>query len=432
MSDLVEEVNGTIRDSHPALYEALSALGRRAAYPPDIPFQAAQARGKTYNATIGQITDGRGRILALPSIDKALGALDVDDRNLALRYSPLPGHAELRERWREWQRRDVADDIPSSLPLVTVGLTHGVSMVADLFGGEGHAVAIPAPYWGNYRLAFGMRTGADVRSAPAYVDGRYNCDAIAEALSGLPKGQPAIGILNLPSNPGGYSATATERELIASSLHAVADERPLLVLCDDAYAGLVFEDVPRRSMFWDLVGIHESLFPIKVDGATKEFCIFGGRVGFLTLPFAPDDPVAAALESKAQCVARATVSTPVAPSQTLLLQALRSGQAEVQIEAVRRELEKRYQVLSEALSRVDRELLQPQPFNSGCFALVEIPPELGLDSQAVRRLLLDSYDTGVVAISPNYLRIAHCSIDAEAIDELVTRVEAGVREAAGR
>ncbi len=431
MADLVREVNGQISGSYPALFEALSDLGRRAAYPPDIPFQAAQARGKTFNATIGQITDGHGAILALPSISKALGGMDGDDRNMAFRYSPLPGHTELRERWREWQRRDVADDIPSSLPLVTVGLTHGVSMVADLFGGEGHAVAIPAPYWGNYRLAFGMRTGAEVRAAPAYRDGCYNCDAIAEALSDLPEGQPAIGILNLPSNPGGYSATVRERDMIAQSLRSVADRRPLVVLCDDAYAGLVFEDVPRRSMFWDLVGIHESLFPIKVDGATKEFCIFGGRVGFLTLPFPPDDPVAAALESKAKCVARATVSTPVAPSQTLLLQALRSGKAETEIEAVRQELQERYRILSEALSRVDREFLRPQPFNSGCFALVEIPPRLGLDSQEVRRLLLDRYDTGVVAIHPNYLRIAHCSIAAEAIDELVTRVEAAVKEAAG-
>src|SRR5688572_31950364 len=43
-----------------SLFELLSPLGRRAFFPPDIPFQAAQARGKTYNGTIGQITDGYG------------------------------------------------------------------------------------------------------------------------------------------------------------------------------------------------------------------------------------------------------------------------------------------------------------------------------------------------------------------------------------
>jgi aspartate/methionine/tyrosine aminotransferase len=281
-------------------------------------------------------------------------------------------------------------------------------------------------------VAFGVRTGADIRTAPAYRDGRYNCDAIAEALDDLPDGEPAAAVLNLPSNPGGYSATLPERDAIVDSLAGVADRRPLVVLCDDAYAGLVFEpDVPRDSMFWDLIGRHDNLIPVKVDGATKEFCIFGGRVGFITFPFEPDSRVTAALESKAKCVARATVSTPVAPSQVLLLQALRSGTAAQQVEAVRLELEDRYKALKDALAAVDASLLRPQPFNSGCFALVELAPELNLDPEEIRQSLLNDYDTGVIAIRPNYLRIAHCSIAADAIPELIVRVEAAVRSAAG-
>lgn len=431
MSDLAATLNETISEVSPALYEALSSLGRRVAYPPDIPFQAAQARGKAFNATIGQITDGHGRVLALPSIAQALSGMDPSDRNMAFRYSPLPGIEELRYAWRDWQRRDFDTELPSTLPLVTVGLTHGVSLTADLFGGEGRKVAIPSPFWGNYRMAFGVRTGAEIRATPAYRDGAYNCSAIAEALDDLPDGEPAVGILNLPSNPGGYSPTPAEREQIVECLVGVAERRPLVVLCDDAYAGLVFEpDVPRESMFWDLIEKHENLIPIKVDGGTKEFCLFGGRVGFLTFPYRPESRVAAAMESKAKCVARATVSTPVAPSQMLLLQALRTDEAAEQVEAVRQELEGRYRVLKGALDGVDRELLVPQPFNSGCFALLELPEALGLESEAVRHHLLDEHDTGVVAIAPNYLRIAHCSIAAEAIEELVNRVEAGVRELA--
>jgi hypothetical protein len=61
---------------------------------------------------------------------------------------------------------------------------------------------------------------------------------------------------------------------------------------------------------------------------------------------------------------------------------------------------------------------------------VELPPALGLEPERIRQALLDRYDTGVIAIKPNYLRIAHCSIAAEAIAEMVKRVEDAVREAA--
>ena len=107
----------------------------------------------------------------------------------------------MRQRWRAWQRRGVAAEIPSSLPMVTAGLTHGLSLLADLFGGEGRAVAIPRPFWGNYRQTFAVRTGAEVRTAPAYVDGRYNTRAIAEALDGLPDGRARRGAPQPPVEP---------------------------------------------------------------------------------------------------------------------------------------------------------------------------------------------------------------------------------------
>ncbi len=426
---LVDRLNATIQTGSPTLWACLSPLARRAAYPPDIPFQAAEARSKTYNATIGQITDGQGHILALPAIERALAGLPTTDRNQALLYSPIDGLAELRQRWRERQRRGQPADKPSSLPLVVVGLTHGVSLVADLFGGEQHTVVVPAPFWGNYRLAFAVRTGARLVSGLAYRGQGFNCEVFAEALADLPAGEPAVVILNFPSNPGGYSPTVEERERIGSSLRQIADQHPLVVVCDDAYAGYVFEpEIPRQSMFWELLGTHPNLLPIKVDGATKEFCLFGGRVGFVTFPFDPADEVMAALESKAKCVMRGTVSSPVATSQVLLLQALRDEAVDAAIETVRLALLERYRLLKDLVGRLDARLLQPLPFNSGCFALLEIPRQHDVSSEAVRRRLLDHYDTGVIALAPNYLRLAFCSVAAAALPELVRRIEAAVSD----
>jgi aspartate/methionine/tyrosine aminotransferase len=431
MTDLAAATNEALHAASPALHALLSPLGRRAAFPPDIPFQAAQAREKTFNGTIGQITDGYGRALPLPSLAAGLEGLPAGARSRALLYSPVEGIPELRQAWRAWQRRQAPPDVPSSLPLVTVGLTHGLSLLADLFGGDGRAVAVPAPFWGNYRQVFALRTGARVLTAPVVRGGHYHPRAVEEALADLPPGEPALAILNLPSNPTGYTPNRQERSELIDSLLAVADARPLLVACDDAYTGLVFDpEVPRESPFWELVGRHPNLVPVKVDGATKELSFFGGRVGFLTFPFEPDSDIATALESKVKCLLRGTVGSPVAATQMLVLQALESTAIAEQVEAVRLELAQRYRALQRSLSDAPAELLRPLPCNSGCFALVELPEELGVSAEEVRLHLLDHHDTGLVAIPPRYVRIAFCSVAAEALPELVGRLRRGVAELA--
>ena len=120
----------------------------------------------------------------------------------------------------------------------------------------------------------------------------------------------------------------------------------------------------------------------------------------------------------------------MAASQVILLQALRKEGIEAEVEAVRVLLEARYRALKEALAAADPELLHALPFNSGCFALVEIPERLGVTSEQVRRHLLDHHDTGLVSLEPRFLRIAHCSVAAAALPELVRRLEKAVRELA--
>jgi aspartate/methionine/tyrosine aminotransferase len=203
------------------------------------------------------------------------------------------------------------------------------------------------------------------------------------------------------------------------------------VLCDDAYAGLVFEDdIPRESLFWNLVEAHPNLIPVKVDGATKEVSFFGGRVGFVTFPFAAESAVGEALESKLKCLLRAVLGSPVAVSQQILVEALASPTIEEEVEKVRLALAERYQILKEALAATSRDLIVPMPFNSGCFALLELPAELGVSSEEVRQHLLAHHDTGVVSIAPRYIRIAFCSVSALAIPELVRRLELAIGELA--
>ena len=433
----VAEINSTLEKEAPILYRALSRLGREVYFPPDIPFQANEAKGTRLNGTIGVFTDGAGNALPLVSMSEVLD-LDRDDLNSAFLYSPMLGLPELRNAWRTWQRTEQSDVAPApqlatTLPIVTHGLTHGLGLCADLFGGEGTVLAITTPFWGNYRQIFSLRTGVEVRTAPAYRERVFDPLAHASILAALPPGEPAMVLLNFPSNPGGYSPTTAEFEQLRRSLIEAAAERPLVVICDDAYGGLVFaEDVPNRSLFWSLIGQHENLIPIKIDGATKEFAFFGGRVGFLTFGLGLSPAAAKALENKISGLVRAALGSPAALSQVVLLQALRGGSVKAEVDEVRAVAADRYAAVQPALAELDPELLRPLPFNSGFFVMLELNPALGLDPQDVRRYLIAHHDTGIVASAPNYLRLAICSVSEDGLPEMVRRIEQGVREMAAQ
>ena len=53
----------------------------------------------------------------------------------------------------------------------------------------------------------------------------------------------------------------------------------------------------------------------------------------------------------------------------------------------------------------------------------EVRRTAGVVIPAARRHLLARHDTGLISIAPSYLRIAHCSVDAGALPELVRRLD---------
>ena len=298
MIPLVTPADLAIRDASPALWEALSPLGRQAQVPENfLPQQTAEARGKTWNATIGQITDGHGGAMPLSPMAAALGGLAPARRNQAFLYSPVEGLAELRQRWRERQRREHPEAPPTGLPIVTSGPVLALALAADLFLAPERTVVLPATHPPGYPDIFTLRTGARARVAPP--------GALAEPLAEVPPGEPVLVVLR-GEERGGEIAVLT---------HA-AEERPLIVLLDD------LEEREGSSLFWDLLGRHPRLVPVKVDGADGELGFPGGAVGFLTFPFDPETPVAAAIEGKVKMLSRAVVGSPPATGQAILLAGL--------------------------------------------------------------------------------------------------------------
>lgn len=403
-----------LRAEAPAAAALLSPLGRRAVLPLGIPQQSAQAAGCERQATIGQITAGNGQPLALPAVASHYLGLDAKQ---ALLYAPTGGILALREAWR------ARINVPSaSLPVVTTGMSHGVSLVADLFGCAEHPLVLATPYWDNYDTIWQMRTEAPMLRFPFFDEkGRFNLGAMGAQLDNLVG--PATLLLNFPNNPTGYAPTRDEAAAIVARIYA--HPHPLAVLCDDAYQGLYWgEDCFPGSLFGLIAAGADPrrLVVCKVDGATKELVFFGGRVGFLT--FASTAHAGQILADKATAVLRGTISSAPASSQAVVLAALRDPQLAAQQDEVQGILKRRYLALRRAL---DAGNVAYWPFNAGCFAMLRLRDDQPAGEMRLR--LIREQSTGVIeATGANALRVAFCSIDEVDIPDLVQRIARVVNE----
>lgn len=406
--------NDTLARLAPAASACLSPLGREIRFPKGILSQNAQSRGAELRATIGQLTDGEGHSLGLTSITRHLEGLNADQVCL---YSPPGGFPALRRAWADRQGLPDQDDAP----VVTLGLTHGLSTLADLFCDADTDVIVPLPYWGNYRLIFEFRRGARLVTYPFFDGDGFNVAGLRDALSKVRA--KALVILNFPGNPTGYTPHATDE--VPAILNALTScPKPIVVATDDAYEDWVFEpDAQPRSLFWALRERVDParVLPVKVDGATKSLLFFGGRVGFLR--FGCDPEAGAVLADKAMAIARGTVSTPPGPSQALTLAALQDPRTDVELAARKDLMLARYQALTQSLPLLEGTRLSPLPGNAGFFRLLQCTG--GLDAETVRLDLLREHSAGVIAISStNALRVAFCSIEAHDIPKLVSRLRA--------
>jgi len=434
MNPLARELNEVIRQENRHVFEMLSPLGREFFYPRGILSQGAEAKAKAgrFNATIG-IAKEDGHAMALDAIMDSLSGLSPDD---SVGYAPATGLPDLRHKWLDKVRAEnpsVAGKA-TSLPVVTHGLTHGLSLVGDLFVAEGDVIVLPDKIWGNYRLLYELRRGARIESYPFFSqEAGFNAPAFARAVADASRNaSKVIALMNFPNNPTGYSPTAKEAHAIRDALVRAAEGGTnVIAVTDDAYFGLFYEDAAlKESVFGLLAGQHPRMLAIKLDGATKELFVWGLRVGFLTFSaggVAPESPVFDALEKKLAGAIRSAISNCSRLSQTLVLKALESPALEEQRRQKFETLCARARKVKDVLAQSRfAEVWEPYPFNSGYFMCLKLKAPR---AEAVRRHMLDRYGIGLIAIGHSDLRVAFSCLEIDQIEPLFDLLYKGAKEA---
>ncbi|MCG9131149.1 aminotransferase class I/II-fold pyridoxal phosphate-dependent enzyme [Candidatus Poribacteria bacterium] len=426
LNPLAIKLNEQLRDAGSAAFSLLSELGKRIYLPKGILSQTAEANTKAhrFNATRAIALDfslalDAGDMMHLPVSRALVPELSLEN---IYGYAPVLGQQALRETWKTHllNENPALAEKTFSLPIVTNGMTHGFSLLAELFVDKGDTLILPDKIWGNYRLIFQTKAGADLQTYPFFnaVSG-FNTLGFRETLANATDGKLLV-LLNFPHNPTGYAITRTEAQQIVDAIVACAETgRSILVIVDDAYAGLWYDvAVMHESLFGLLVRCHPNVVPVKIDGATKEEYAWGLRVAFMTfgLGETPMQP----LEQKLSGLIRANTSGASQVSQTLILEAMKApGYAEQKqrnYETLKVRASKAKAVASDAKYA---ELWEVHPSHAGYFICLNLK---SANAEIVRERLLTEHGTGTIALGETELRIAYSCLDASDIETVFAAI----------
>jgi aspartate/methionine/tyrosine aminotransferase len=431
MNPIAKELNQIIENENPHVMEMLSSVGRNLFFPKGILSQGAEAKEKAYklNATIG-IAKEENRIMCFDSVMDSISDIPASE---SLTYAPSFGIPGLRRIWQDslFDKNASLKGKTISLPVVTCGITNGVSIFADVWIDPGDVVIIPDMMWGNYSMILSVRKNARIRHFPVFTaDGRYNLGALEEAVTDeAEKNRKITVLLNFPHNPSGYSATRDVGNEIVRILKTTAEAGTnVIAVMDDSYFGLFYEDdVLKESLFAKFCSLNPRLLAIKLDGCTKENFVWGLRVGFITYGASAKTNAGIlydALEKKTAGCIRGNISNASHLGQSIVLKSM-------QDEKYPLEKENKFNILKARAKKVKAVLSDPKydaawdvyPFNSGYFMCIRLK---NVSAEKLRVHLLEKYGVGLISIGEDKLRIAFSCIDENDIPTLFDIMLQGV------
>ena len=222
-------------------------------------------------------------------------------------YAPGRGVPELRAAIAAHQQRFYGIELdPDSEVLVTTGATEAIAAAVLALVDPGDEVIALEPYYDSYAATIAMAGGVRVPVTLRPPDFRLDIDALRAVVTDRTK----LLLINTPHNPTGTVLTDAELAAVAR----LTCERDLIVVTDEVYEHLTFDDVRHRPLStYD--GMAERT--LSISSAGKTFSFTGWKVGWAT---GPADLVRAVLTAK-----QFLTFTSGAPLQPAIAQALLLG-----------------------------------------------------------------------------------------------------------
>ncbi len=290
------------------------------------------------------------------------------------KYTPSSGLPELRQAITEKLKADNGLNYKSNQIIVSNGAKHACLNAILTTCQPGDEVLIPSPYWLSYpemvRIA-----GAEPVFVPTSEENQWKMTAADFENAMTPRTKMLI--INTPGNPTGSVYTREELSAIAE----VAAEEEILILSDEIYEKLVYDDAEHVSI--------GSLSPeaydltITVNGFSKAYAMTGWRLGYL----AASEQIAKAVDS----LQSHSTSNPCSFAQKGALAALQGDQQAVS--DMRDEFSVRRDYMFDRLSKIAN-ISAVKPM--GAFYMLVNIGKLGLSSTNFTDRLLSKASVAVV------------------------------------
>lgn len=320
-------------------------------------------------------------------------------------YTPNAGLPMLREAVSRYGLPEPGLYRPNEI-MITIGAMNALSLLMLILLDPGGHVMIQDPQWLNYATQIEYCGGVAVKLPTAPEDGfALKAQTIREHY--VP-GKTKILLINSPNNPTGHVMTREELAQIAE----VAKELDLLVLSDEVYNTLVYEDAEAVSIA-TFPGMKERT--VVINSFSKSYAMCGWRVGYAAGPEALIDRMAKMQENFNSGVNAA--------AQYAAVYALEHREL---TQSIRETFRERREIALAGLREIPgMRCAEPK----GAFYLFPDIRAFGLDSQTFCNRLLE--EAGVVCIpgsafgnmGEGFIRIAYTANSA-AIREAMARIKA--------
>ncbi|MER6247309.1 pyridoxal phosphate-dependent aminotransferase [Streptomyces griseorubiginosus] len=189
-------------------------------------------------------------------------------------YPPGPGVPELRAAIAAHQeRRYGLSWDPDTEVLVTAGATEAIAAALLALVEPGDEVVALEPYYDSYAACIAMAGGTRVPVTLRPHDGRFRLDL--DELRAAVTDRTRLLLINTPHNPTGTVLTREELTAVAE----LAVERDLLVVTDEVYEHLVFDEAEHLPLA-TFPGMRERT--VTIGSAGKTFSFTGWKVGWIT------------------------------------------------------------------------------------------------------------------------------------------------------
>ncbi|MEV5735548.1 pyridoxal phosphate-dependent aminotransferase [Streptomyces sp. NPDC052292] len=189
-------------------------------------------------------------------------------------YPPGPGVPELRSAIAAHQlRRYGLSWDPDTEVLVTAGATEAIAASLLALLEPGDEVVALEPYYDSYAASIAMAGGRRVPVTLRPYEGAFRLDL--DELRAAVTDRTRLLLINTPHNPTGTVLTRAELAAVAE----LAVERDLLVVTDEVYEHLVFDDAEHTPLA-TFPGMRERT--VTIGSAGKTYSFTGWKVGWVT------------------------------------------------------------------------------------------------------------------------------------------------------